>query len=251
MNKLLKPGRIIFAIGVIALAILCFISKDFIVGRPPGWQTSAHPLLGYISGALLIITALAILLQKKALIASMLIAILILLLSVFRHIPHFMADWLNAYKAMALFGGALIVAASFMDDQFNENSRNVFVVTGAILITIFFVAGGYAHFKFADFVKDFIPAYIPFHGFFTYFCGICLIAGGIGLLIPKIRYWAALLSAIMISGWFLLLHIPRFANNINDASDRTGLCESFTFAGILFTLAAICSNNNLPKSSLK
>jgi uncharacterized membrane protein len=162
-----------------------------------------------------------------------------------------MADWLNAYKAMALFGGALIVAASFMEGQFNESSRNVFILTGAILLAAFFIAGGYAHFKFADFVKDFIPAYIPFHGFFTYFCGICLIAGGIGLLIPKIRYWAALLSGIMIGGWFLLLHIPRFVNNINDASDRTGLCESFTFAGILFTLATIFSNDHLRKSLSK
>ena len=49
---------------------------------------------------------------------------------------------------------------------------------------------------------------------------------------------------IMIGGWFLLLHIPRFANNINDASDRTGLCESFTFAGILFILAAIFSSSS-------
>jgi hypothetical protein len=49
-----------------------------------------------------------------------------------------MADWLNAYKAMALFGGALIVAASFMNGQFDESSRNVFVLTGTILITIFF-----------------------------------------------------------------------------------------------------------------
>jgi hypothetical protein len=70
MNTLLKPGHIIFATGIIALAILCFISKDFIVGRPPGWQAATHPLLGYISGSLLIVAAIAILLQKKALVAS-------------------------------------------------------------------------------------------------------------------------------------------------------------------------------------
>ena len=165
--------------------------------------------------------------------------------------PHFMADWLNAYKSMALFGGVLIVAASFMNDPLNANSRNVFVLTGTVLLTVFFIAAGYAHFKFAGFVKDFIPAYIPFHSFFTYFCGICLIAGGVGLLIPKTRYWAALLTGIMISGWFLLLHIPRFVNNTSDASDRMGLCESFAFAGILFILAAIFSNDPFHKSPSK
>ena len=251
MNTLLKPGRIIFATGLLALGVICFISKDFIVGRPPAWQAGTHSLLGYISGAILIIAAIAILIQKKAMAASLLIAVLILVLSVLRHMPHFMADWLNAYKSMALFGGALIVAASFMNDPLNANSRNVFILTGTVLLTVFFIAAGYAHFKFADFVKDFIPAYIPFHSFFTYFCGICLIAGGIGLLIPKTRYWAALLTGIMISGWFLLLHIPRFANNTSDASDRMGLCESFAFAGILFILAAIFSNDPFHKSPSK
>jgi hypothetical protein len=43
----------------------------------------------------------------------------------------------------------------------------------------------------------------------------------------------------MIFGWFVLLHIPRFLANVNDASDRLGLCESFTFAGILFVLAGM------------
>ena len=103
------------------------------------------------------------------------------------------------------------------------------------------IAGGYAHFKFASFVIDYIPAYIPFHVFWTYFCGICLFAGGIGLLIPPLSKWAALFSGIMLSGWFVLLHIPRFIANMNDASDRMGLFESFTLAGIFFTLAGVLS----------
>ena len=100
---------------------------------------------------------------------------------------------------------------------------------------------GYAHFKYADFVNTLIPSYIPFHSFFTYACGVCLFAGGAGLLIPSTRKWAALLSGIMVAGWFVLLHIPRFIANPADASDRLGLCESFSFAGIFFVLAAMLS----------
>jgi len=48
-----------------------------------------------------------------------------------------------------------------------------------------------------------------------------------------------LLSGIMLMGWFVLLHIPRFIANTNDVSDRMGLCESFSFAGIFFVLAGI------------
>jgi uncharacterized membrane protein len=251
MKKLLKPGRIIFAISMAALGVMCFIYKDFIVGRPPKWPAgiNINPALGYISGAVLIIAAIAVLINKKAGEAAMLIAVLILALSVCRHIPAFMSDWANAYKSMALFGGALIISASFLNEQAttassrlaNKDLVNGLSITGCILIAAFFIVAAYAHFKYADFVSTLIPGYIPFHSFFTYACGVCLFAGGIGLLIPLLRKWAALLSGIMIAGWFLLLHIPRFIDNPADTSDRLGLCESFGFAGICFVLAAMLS----------
>jgi len=251
MHKLIKPGRSIFAIGIIALGILCFISKDFIVGRPPSWPEgwAINPVLAYTSGSILIIAGIAILFTKKGGIAALLVAVLIFLFSVLRHIPHFMNDWLNAYKSMALFGGALIIARSFFKEDnngipgpgLNGRLHKSFVAIGTILLTVFFIACGYAHFKFAEFVKNFIPAYIPFRVFWAYFCGVCLLAGGIGILIPFVRKWAALLSGIMIAGWFILLHIPRFIANTGDVSDRMGLCESFTFAGIFFVLAGMFS----------
>jgi uncharacterized membrane protein len=249
MNKLITPGRIIFSIGMIALGCICFISKDFIVGRPPAWPTSfeVNPALAYISGTILVLAAIAVLIKKKGAYAALLIAALIFLLSILRHLTHFMSDWLNTYKAMALCGGTLIIAASFFREDVvslrgNNTKRkliNVLISAGCILIAAFFIAGGYAHFKFAEFVKDFIPAYIPFRAFWTYFCGICLVAGGLGLIIPPTRRLAALLSGIMIGGWFILLHIPRFLANTKDASDRMGLCESFAFTGILFVLAGM------------
>jgi uncharacterized membrane protein YphA (DoxX/SURF4 family) len=103
---------------------------------------------------------------------------------------------------------------------------------------------GYAHFKFAEFVENLIPDYIPFHLFWTCFAGICLLAGGIGLLIPTTRKLAALLSGILVLGWFLLLHILRFLANTNDVSDRMGVCESFIFVGIFFVLAGMYSRED-------
>lgn len=244
----MQYGRIIFAIGVIALAVICIISKDFIVGRPSAWPSTfnANPALAYVSATLLIISSLGIVFQRKAFLSSLVIAVLILLLSVFRHLSHFMEDWLNTYKAIALLGGSLIIAATFCNEG---KAKKYFVIVGVLSLSIFFIASGYAHFKFADFVKNFIPAYIPFHGFWAYFCGTCLFLGGIGLLIPQTAKWASLLSGIMVMGWFVLLHIPRFIADTSNASDRMGLCESFTFAGIFFALAGLLSEKN--NSSVK
>lgn len=249
MSKLVTTGRFIYSTGIIALAVLCMISKDFIVGRPPGWPAGfdINPALAYISGIVLIIAAIAIILKWKARLAALLISTLIFFFSVLRHLPHFMNDWANAYKSIALVGGSLIIAASFpvqvvtkdSGSKANQRSNAVLISIGSIFLGAFFIACGYAHFKFADFIESFIPSYIPFHVFWAYFCGICLFAGGVGLLIPQTRRPASLLSGCMVLGWFLLLHIPRFIANINDASDRMGLCESFTFVGIFFALAGI------------
>jgi uncharacterized membrane protein YphA (DoxX/SURF4 family) len=249
MSKLIIPGRVIYSTGIIALAIVCMISKDFIIGRPQGWPAGfkINPALAYISGVVLIIAAISIMLERKGRLAAFLISALIFFFSVLRHLPNFMNDWVNAYKSLALLGGSLIIASSFPRQDVTKDSgfkgkerwKKALITIGCIFLAAFFIASGYAHFKFADFVETFIPSYIPFHVFWTYFCAICLLAGGVGLLIPQTRRLAALLSGFMILGWFLLLHIPRFIANINDASDRMGLFESFTFVGIFFVLAGI------------
>jgi uncharacterized membrane protein YphA (DoxX/SURF4 family) len=238
MHTLTRIGRVIFGTGIIALGLLSIVVKDFIIGRPPAGATGFNnPTLVYFSAAGVIITALLVLLQKKIKTAALGIALLIVIFSLSRHALSGFTDWLNTYKAIALVGGALIIGCSLS----RHPSKDISVWTGRILLAVFFIAGGYAHFKFAGFVEGFIPEYIPFRNFWTYFCGICLIAAGIGITIPQTVKWAALLSGIMIAGWFVLLHIPRFFVNTNDASDRMGLLESFTFAGVFFVLAGIFS----------
>lgn len=237
MQPLKLTGRTFYALGLAGLGFLSIISKDFIIGRPPVtlWSTSLNSVSGYIGGTLVILASIFILTGKKIFPAALSIALLILLFSLPRHLSQFDTDWLNGFKAMALFGGSLIVAGTGKSNT-TRNSPVFFI--GVLLLAAFFIAAGYAHFKFADFVKEFIPAYIPFRSFFTYFCGICLVAGGIGILLPFTRRWAALLSGIMLTGWFLLLHVPRFIADTKNASDQMGLCESLAFAGILFCLAA-------------
>jgi uncharacterized membrane protein len=252
MEKLIKPGRIIFAIGMAGLGVLCFISKDFIVGRPPvsTWAAAipGKTTWSYLSGSLFIICGLAIILNIRSRIAALIIGIMILVFSFLTRHQYEMSDWLNAYKALALSGGAFIIAASFPLQETGNSGKNYLNIklefAGCIFLSLFLVLCGIAHLKFYDFVLNFIPAYIPAHSFWTYFTAIALLAGGVGLIFKKIDRWAALLSGLMIAGWFVLLHIPRFIANTSDPSDRMGLFESFTFVGIFFVLAGILSRKN-------
>jgi len=266
VHKLIKPGRIIFALGIIALGVLQFFAKDFIVGRPPSpaWAAAIPGKIvwAYLSGSLLVITGLAVILNKKAGTATIIMGLIIFIFSfLFRYLPDMtninsIEDLLwkvGAYKTLALCGGAFIVAASFFKEK-NRNSNifftnNVLVTIGWILLSIFLIDCGIAHFKFDDFVKDLVPAYIPAPYFWTYFAAVALLAGGTGLIFKQTRKWAAALSGIMILLWFAMLHIPRAINippydSTPHYGEWMGVFESFSFSGIFFVLAGLSSKEN-------
>ncbi|RAW00842.1 hypothetical protein [Pseudochryseolinea flava] len=248
MNVFIIPGRLIVSLGFIGLSILCILSEDFIVGRPPAWppNINLNPLLAYTTAALLLICAAMILSKKNGGLASLIIVSMIFILSLTRHLLHFV-DWLNALKTLALVGGMLIVGVSFFREdnrlttstRVSASARRILLWSGRIFLAAFFIAAGYAHHMFADFVVNFIPSYIPFRFFWTYFTALCLVAGGIGILISNTRKWASLLSGVMVFGWFLLLHIPRVLANINDPGERLGLFESLAISGMFFVLTGL------------
>ena len=250
-------GRKIYGIGMFYLGCLSVIAQDFILGRPPAINTD--PALAFLlSISLLVASGLIILNNKRAGIAALCIGLLILIFSfLVRVVPTLTtfdgALWsINAYKALALVGGSFIIAVSFFEDGTSEmpNFLKKFISTkylkiiGIALLALFLIISGCSHFKYFDFVQNFIPSYIPFHKFFANFTGLCLIGGGVGLLIPYTRSWSAFLASIMIFSWFLLLHIPRLFDHFYDPSDRMGLGESFVFAGIFLVLYHLEKNQN-------
>ena len=252
MNKIIQSGRIIFGIGIAALGVLQFFVKDFIVARPPSpaWAAGIPGKFAwaYASGILLIISGLAIVANKKGRVAALCIAILVFIGSFLtRNLPDMAAVgkaedllWkVNAYKALAICGGALVVAASF-----SPKKNNFLMVAGCTSLALFLVICGLAHFKFADFVKDLVPAYIGNGYFWTYFAAVALLAGGVGIIFKQTRKWAVLLSGIMILLWFALLHIPRAINipphtSVPIYGEWMGVFESFAFSGIFFVLTGL------------
>lgn len=257
MQKLITPGRTIFALGIMALGILQFFAKDYIAARPPSpaWSADIPGKLAwaYISASLLIISGICIILRIKAAWVSLFVGILVLICSFFlRHLPDMTKDTLegllwriNAFKSFVFFGGAVAVAASFFKEQ-ERNLSNFFtndrlIATGWVLLSFFLIICGAAHFKFHQFVPTLIPDYIPAHVFWANFAGVALLAGGIGLIFKKTRKWAAAFSGLMILLWFILLHIPRAIATPNVYEEWMGVCESFTFSGILFVIAGLSS----------
>jgi hypothetical protein len=68
---------------------------------------------------------------------------------------------------------------------------------------------------------------------------VALIAGGVGILIPKVRGLAALLSGIMILLWVVLLQIPRALSAPRDSNETTAVFEALAMSGTALLVAAL------------
>ncbi len=229
-----KTGRHMYLIGVAALAIYSFVKGDIAMTRPrplPEFLQGINPAMTYVSGALLLISILAFYLNRYRAVALSTIANLIFWLVTSRHILNLWRDHINGFKTLWFIGGALLILTSL--DGYRKYQRHVLWIN-LIILALFFVDCGVAHFQYADFVQSLIPTFIPFPLFFTYFAGVCLILGGAGLLIPQTQKLAALLSGIQIAGWFILLHVPRALSIGGD--EWIGVGESLAVSGICFMI---------------
>jgi uncharacterized membrane protein len=134
--------------------------------------------------------------------------------------------WTNLGKALALSGGAFAAAG--------------FIRVGRFCLGAFLASSGVQHFLFAVFVATLVPTWVPGAMFWTYFAGVALILGGVGMMLPPTARLAASLSGLMIFLWVLMLHIPlaMAAPAGRARNEWTAVFEALACSGIAFMVAA-------------
>lgn len=263
MNKLVPVGRTFFALALIGLGVDHFIFGAFVMGRAPAWPTSLPGGLAwaYLTGMVFVGSGLALLTGKQARSAAILVGILVFLWALLRHLPVvatsplFSGAWTNAGKALRFIGGILAVAATFPKVAPGRstpllrfmNHEGGFILVGQICLGLTLILNGTQHFIFVEFVASLIPAWFPGDAvFWTYFGGVALIAGGLGLLIPQTARWAALLSGLMVFSWFWIVHLSR---EIAGVADGIAVFEALATAGSLFVIAGFLHHRECTPAS--
>lgn len=250
MNRLEQLGRLLFAAGLIGLGVDHILLGEFVTGRAPAWPAALPARLAWtcLSGLAFVVAGLAILLRKHGRGAAIFAAVVVFLWALLRHIPVLAGssfpsgDWTNAGKALRFVGGALAVAATL--PKLNAgggaflrrfvNLERAFILAGRVCVAPTLVVNGIQHFVFPRFVASLIPRWFPGDpAFWTAFGGAALIAGGVGLLIPRTARLAALLSGLMILSWFFIVHVSR---EIAGVADGIAVFEALLTAGMLFVL---------------
>ena len=141
-----------------------------------------------------------------------------------------------------MFGGAWAVAATLPPVPGGEtalrrlmNGRHAFIILGRIGLASHMIVAGVLHLRFTESVATLIPDWFPGDAVvWTWLAGIALIAGGIGINVPRTARLAALLSGLMIFSWVWLIHVAR---ELAGVGDGISVFAAVASAGIGFLLA--------------
>jgi len=242
-----------YAIMLIAIAVQQLICADFRpVILPPAYPHWLGDRIAWtwICSIILIMANGAILFEYRGRVISLLMAGIFLLMLLLFHIPYHISTgglqsiggWGDAFKMLVLSGGAYIVAGTFDKDahaadiiKFSEK----LIPAGKYFFSTTMIVFGAEHFIYKDFVATLIPAWIPWPYFWTYFAGVALMAGGVGIAFNIKRRLAAFLLGLAIFSWFIVLHIPRAIADPHsgNGNEWTSVFEAFGFSGIAFILS--------------
>jgi uncharacterized membrane protein len=266
MNKLAGVARFFLAVAMVAFGAQHFIYLEFVTRvfpKLPAWIPS-HAFMAGVFGAFLLASGAAIMIEKSARPAALLLGAVILGSYALLYIPMLITTppngglWTSAGKALALSGGSFLVAGSLPVKS--DNPANAPAVASMILARLiplgrFFLAAflilcGIEHFIYVGFVTSLVPSWIPGGVFWTHFTGVALIAGGVGIITPVTSRLAGALSGLMIFLWVFLVHIPRAMADLSSPNETTAVFEALAISGAAFLIAVKQSGNLIHEAAL-
>jgi uncharacterized membrane protein len=255
--KLIRAGRAFYGICLVTNGILQLFYADFRPQILPPWPSRIPGLAvcARLVGLALVASGVAILINKKArTIALLWGGALLLFIPVF-HVPYMLlvnphpnrlGSWADTFNTLALAGMAFIVAGSFGEQtETGEGTPALLrplerlIPFGRYFFCTTIVAFGVCHFLYSPYIDTLVPAWIPWHRFWTYFAGTCLIGSGTAIILKiRLKLFATLLGT-MIFLWVLMLHIPRAINDpyFGEGNEIESAARALAESGAAFLVA--------------
>jgi uncharacterized membrane protein YphA (DoxX/SURF4 family) len=247
---MLKMGWISLAASALGLGVLGFITGDFALNwQPVPASVPGRSMLAYLTAGLFFALGAGLLLERYQHRFTIAISAAFLVWAVLLHGPGVVADplnilpWLGFTERLQVAAGALMLAATQAPGTpFARWGMLVGKISFGACLPIF----GMSHWAYPQFTADMIPAFIPAHLFWAYFTGAGHFAAGVAILTNVLARLAAILFAVMVSGFVLLLHVPRLIGEPGSRAEWTMLVIAMTI-----TAAAWCAAGSLARKRLQ
>jgi uncharacterized membrane protein YphA (DoxX/SURF4 family) len=229
MFNLTKPGRLFYGLGILAYGIQQIIIMDFRPQILPAFPSWAHTIIVFpiLTGLAMIGSALIVSgiinvdwnLQKRVSVSLGLYFFALIFLShipfllfIYPHKLSHLGSWGDLLKELAFAGASFTVAGSFLLQKTARGGQSIdglvkaLTPAGRIFFCTTIILFGCNHFVYD--ISSMVPRWLGMQTFWSYFAGAALIASGTAILFKIFLRPVALLLALMLFLWFVLVHVP-------------------------------------------
>jgi uncharacterized membrane protein len=211
----------LFAVATGCLGILSFVYPD----SSPLWQSISTAIparagLVYGSAFVLVVAGAGLCFARTALPSILAIILYCALWAVADAPPIFhdlfsFGSWYGVNEAATSLAGAWILYAALQSQSRAPGTINIIggergLRAARVIFGLTCIFYGASHFAFAEFTARFVPTWLPNRLGLAYFTGACHIAAGVGVILGILPRLAAMLEAIMMSLFGLLVWVPSF-----------------------------------------
>jgi hypothetical protein len=259
MDGVIRVGRLVFGAAMMCFGALYLVFAGGLGGVVPGppWSAVSH-VLAWVVGIGFIAAAVCIVFRWQGQLAATLLGIVLLLRALFVFLPrlamhiHDPAPWTSGFEILAMSGAALVLAAMLpvWGTDFGLGQKNVQLAlakAGRYMFAISLVVFAVQHFIYGTFVATLIPAWIPWHLFWTYFVAVAFLAAALSIASNKFTAFAGILLGAMFLLWVVILHAPRVAASPHNGNEWTSEFVALAMGGASLVMASAPRRDETPK----
>jgi hypothetical protein len=216
----------------------------------PPWYPAGRPL-SIAASILLLAAAAGLLIRASAHLAALLLGAGLLLRVLIFHLPQLLTHlgnpniWTVFGEVLALAGGAWMLASVLPNTLLPSHTALTRILgAGRYIFAVPLVIFSVLHFKYAFFISNLIPRWIPQRFFFANFVGLCFLCAALAIATGVRARLAACLLAVMFFLWVGILHAPRVAFAIHNGNEWTSMLIALAMAG-----SALAASASAPRRS--